>query len=146
MEPVVLDVGSGCLMPECLFTPPEGKVFVCWDVGGVDYAPDGWFRCGEAGTVTVRAVWDDPVPTLRAGRGAEGLRYAVSGVPRNESCRLLAASYGSGGRMTGVGLYTVAPGEGLLPFPGEGRCRLYLLSGGWIPLCAPWEEPQEASE
>ena len=141
MDPVTLEPGSSFPLPECTFTAPADKRFLCWEIDGRCFDPGDTVRSDQALTLTVRAVWDDQVPTLRARRTEEGLRYAVSGVPRNASYRLLAADYAPDGRMTGLTARLVAPGEGTLPDSGAEKFRLYLLTEDWIPLCAPWEEP-----
>ena len=60
MESATCNVGSQYILPECTFTPPSGKMFDCWSVGGSKKT------AGSKVTVpvntTVKAQWED-IPT-----------------------------------------------------------------------------------
>ena len=57
MKSEVIDKGSTYNLPACTFTPPTGKAFKAWEVGGVEKA------VGDSITVnantTVKAIWKD---------------------------------------------------------------------------------------
>lgn len=61
-------------LPACRFTPPEGKEFKAWSIGGVEYAPGDVYEVSADTTVT--AVWQDretaPVFTITAAAGRNG--------------------------------------------------------------------------
>lgn len=62
VDPATAAYGYAYLLPECGFTPPEGKEFDGWNVDGTVYAP------GETVTVTqnmiVQATWKDMILTV----------------------------------------------------------------------------------
>ena len=71
----VAGVSGTYTLPECVFTPPAGKQFKAWEVGGVQYAP------GDKITVLankkVYAVWEDIYVVNFFGNGGEGAMAPV---------------------------------------------------------------------
>ena len=64
MEPVVVNYGTQYVLPDCTFTPPEGKTFIGWGVDGSEYAePPKIYEPGEAidayTDTTISAVWEE---------------------------------------------------------------------------------------
>ena len=66
MEPVSLEAGSACLLPECAFSAPEGKEFAGWDWDGTIYQPG--YEIIINSDIVLEAVWkdktDEPEPPV----------------------------------------------------------------------------------
>jgi len=72
----VAGVSGKYTLPECVFTPPAGKQFKAWEVGGVQYAP------GDEITVfankRVIAVWEDVHVIRFSANGGTGTMAPVT--------------------------------------------------------------------
>lgn len=60
----VMDPGAQYTLPECNFTPPEGKVFSHWEMDGSAYAPGDTITV--TGNVGIKAMWkkQGPAPVM----------------------------------------------------------------------------------
>lgn len=65
--------GSAYTLPECTFTPPEGKVFKCWSVDGVNKETGAKITVND--DITVTAKWGTPVSSVNFTMDG----YAVNG-------------------------------------------------------------------
>lgn len=56
MEPIEANIGETITLPECEFTPPEGYVFKCWNIGEKEYEPGD--QVSMYANLTATAVWE----------------------------------------------------------------------------------------
>lgn len=73
--PVAGVLGSYTL-PECVFTPPQGKQFKAWEVGGEQYAPGD--QISVFANKRVIAVWEDVHIIRFLANGGEGTMEPVA--------------------------------------------------------------------
>lgn len=57
MDSEQVEVGSQWTVPQCTFTPPNGKTFQNWNYGKGTANPGDKIDIGEEGTLTVTAQW-----------------------------------------------------------------------------------------
>lgn len=60
MADVPIESGDNYYLPECSFTPPEGKTFRCWYSGRGRMAP-GTFVYSISNDITFQALWGTPI-------------------------------------------------------------------------------------
>lgn len=56
MEPIEANIGETITLPECEFTPPEGYVFKCWNIGEKEYEPGD--QVSMYANLTATAIWE----------------------------------------------------------------------------------------
>ena len=68
MDPIESLEGTAITLPECGFTAPEGKVFKCWSIGGVEYNAGASFNMKKN---NAKAIWQNVPVTYLDENGVE---------------------------------------------------------------------------
>ena len=79
-------------LPSCTFTAPSGKVFRCWSINGVEYAPGDVITITN--NVTIYPIWETACTiAFNFGQGGSGSMSSITNYPANKTYTLPSCTF-----------------------------------------------------